>query len=113
MTAKQKYTDMPEEETALIANARREGGVAASEESKYLVELFASVKERMWKPDLDLETIRDIVEHLQLAATEPEAVTYTEVDAGGVPALWCIPEGSDANRVLLHSPTVAAQLLFR
>jgi acetyl esterase/lipase len=55
----------------------------------------------MWKPDLDLETIRDIVEHLQLAATEPKAVTYTE-DAGGVPALWCIPEGSD-DRVLLHS----------
>jgi len=104
MIAKQKYTDKPEEETALIASARREGGVAAaSEESKYLVELFASVKERMWKPDLDLETIRDIVEHLQLASTEPEAVTYTEVDAGGVPALWCIPEGSDANRVLLHS----------
>ena len=103
MTAKQKYTDKSEEKT-LIASARREGGVArASEESKYLVELFASVKERMWKPDLDLETIRDIVEHLQLAATEPEAVTYTEVDAGGVPALWCIPEGSDANRVLLHS----------
>ena len=104
MKAKQKYTDKPEEETALIASARPEGGVAAaSEESKYLVELFASVKERMWKPDLDLETIRDIVEHLQLASTEPEAVTYTEVDAGGVPALWCIPEGSDANRVLLHS----------
>jgi hypothetical protein len=70
MTAKQKYTDKPEEETALIASARRQGGVApASAESKYLVELFASVKERMWKPDLDLETIRDIVEHLQLAAT--------------------------------------------
>jgi hypothetical protein len=26
-----------------------------------------------------------------------------EVDADGVPALWCIPEGCDANRVLLHS----------
>ena len=34
---------------------------------------------------------------------EPEAVTYAEVDADGVPALWCIPQGSDPDRVLLHS----------
>jgi monoterpene epsilon-lactone hydrolase len=38
-----------------------------------------------------------------LAAAEPEAVTYAEVDAGGVPALWCIPQGSDPALVLLHS----------
>ncbi len=38
-----------------------------------------------------------------MAATEPEAVTYAEVDAGGVPALWCIPAGGDPDRVLLHS----------
>src|SRR6516165_11280580 len=48
-------------------------------------------------------TRRDIVENLHLAAIEPEAVTYAEVDAGGVPALWCIPERSDPDRVLLHS----------
>jgi len=40
---------------------------------------------------------------LHLAAIEPEAVTYAEVDADGVPALWCIPEGCDADRILLHS----------
>ena len=38
-----------------------------------------------------------------MAAIEPEAVTYAEVDADGVPALWCIPEGSDPDRALLHS----------
>jgi hypothetical protein len=43
------------------------------------------------------------VEKLHLAAIEPEAVTYAEVDADGVPALWCIPEGSDPDRALLHS----------
>lgn len=101
MTTKQKYMGKPEGKTDLIASAGREG-VVASEESKHLVELFASVKERMWKPNLDLATIRDIVENLHLATTEPEAVTYVEVDAGGVPALWCIPEGCDPNRVLLH-----------
>jgi acetyl esterase/lipase len=68
-----------------------------------MAELFASVKERVSEPDLDLATIRDIVESLHLAAREPEAVAYAEVDADGVPALWCIPGGRDADRVLLHS----------
>ena len=34
--------------------------------------------------------------------SEPEGVTYKEVDANGVEAMWCIPEGSDPDRVLLH-----------
>src|SRR5258708_8950404 len=75
----------------------------ASKQLNQIVELYASIKERASKPDLDLATIRDIVENLHLAATEPEAVTYAEVDADGVPALWCIPEGCDTDRVLLHS----------
>jgi acetyl esterase/lipase len=75
----------------------------ASEQLKHMNELYASIKERASKPDIDLATRRDIVENLHLAAIEPEAVTYAEVDADGVPALWCIPEGSDPDRVLLHS----------
>ena len=75
----------------------------ASKQLKHMNELYASIKERVSKPNLDLTTNRDIVENLHLAATEPEAVTYAEVDADGVPALWCIPEGSDLARVLLHS----------
>ena len=75
----------------------------ASEQLKHMNELYASIKDRVSKPGLDLATIRDIVENLHLAASEPEAVTYAEVDADGVPALWCIPAGSDPNRVLLHS----------
>jgi len=75
----------------------------ASEHLKHMNELYASIKERISKPNLDLATTRDIVENLHLAATEPEGVTYGEVDADGVPALWCIPEGGDQDRVLLHS----------
>jgi len=74
-----------------------------SEQHDHLVELFTSIKERMSKPGIDLATIRDIVENLRLAASEPEAVAYSEVNANGVPALWCIPERCDAYRVLLHS----------
>src|SRR5258707_4588930 len=75
----------------------------ASKQLKLMNDLYASIKERMSTPGLDLATNRDIVENLHLAAAEPEAVTYAEVDAGGVPALWCIPQGSDPSRVLLHS----------
>jgi monoterpene epsilon-lactone hydrolase len=75
----------------------------ASQQLKQMNELYASIKERVSKPGLDLATIRDIVENLHLAASEPEAVTYAEVDADGVPALWCIPARSDPDRVLLHS----------
>jgi hypothetical protein len=73
------------------------------EQSKYLVELYASIKGRLSKPGLDLATTRDIVENLHLVAVEPEGVIYAEMDADGVPALWCIPQGSDPARVLLHS----------
>ena len=75
----------------------------ASKQLKQMHERYASIKERVSKPNLDLATNGDIVENLHLAATEPEAVTYAEVDADGVPALWCIPEGSDRARVLLHN----------
>jgi hypothetical protein len=75
----------------------------ASKQLKQLTELFASLRERASKPDLDLATRRDILENLHVAASEPEAVTYAEVDADGVPVLWCLPEGCDADRVLLHS----------
>src|SRR3984893_3427868 len=66
-------------------------------------ELYASIKERLSNPDIDLATRRDIAENFHLAATEPEAVTYAEVDAGGVPALWCFPAEYDPDRVLMHS----------
>src|SRR6266436_2387726 len=75
----------------------------ASQQLKHMNELYASIKERVSKPGLDLATIRDIAESLHLAASEPEAVTYAEVDADGVPAVWCIPVDSNPDRVLLHS----------
>src|SRR5258705_9132598 len=76
----------------------------ASKQMKHMNEIYASIKERVSKPGLDLATNRDIVENLHLAAAEPEAVTYAEVDADGVPALWFIPQGSDPGRVPVHSP---------
>jgi len=75
----------------------------ASEQQKQMNELYVSIREWLSKPEIDLATRRDIAETVHLAAREPEAVSYAEVDAGGVPALWCIPEGGDPACVLLHS----------
>ncbi len=74
-----------------------------TEQAKHMAEFFESIAERTSKPDMDLATMRDITEGLHVCGTEPEGVTYAEVDAGGVPALWCIPEGYDTEHVLLHS----------
>jgi len=75
----------------------------ASEQAHQMAQRYASVRERTSNPNLDLATRRDIDESLHSAAREPERVSYAEVNAGSVPALWCIPEGSDAKRVLLLS----------
>src|SRR5262245_42070397 len=75
----------------------------ASEQMQELAALFGSGRERVSNSNLGLQNVRDICEGLHAAGAEPEGVTYTEVDAGGVPALWCIPAQCDANSVLLHS----------
>jgi epsilon-lactone hydrolase len=74
-----------------------------SNESREFSQSWAALRERMSDPDLDLATIRDIVETVHIAAKEPEGVTYAEVDAGGVEALWCVPTNSEPRTVLLHS----------
>jgi epsilon-lactone hydrolase len=73
-----------------------------SAQSNDLTQLFAGVQQRLANPNLDVPTIRDVADSLAAATKEPEGVTYAEVDAGGVPALWCIPEGCDNDCVLLH-----------
>jgi monoterpene epsilon-lactone hydrolase len=64
---------------------------------------FAELSQRSSNPTFDLSTVRDVVETMHVATKEPEGVTYAEVEAGGVEALWCIPSGSDSEHVLLHN----------
>ena len=56
---------------------------------------------RFSNPDLDLATVRDIVETMHPATNEPEGVSYAEEDAGGGGALRCIPADDDPEAVLL------------
>jgi acetyl esterase/lipase len=73
----------------------------ASEQSDQLAELYGVSGDRLSNPNLDLQTIRDMCDALGAAGKEPEGVSYAEVDAGGVPALWCIPAGCDDEAVVL------------
>jgi epsilon-lactone hydrolase len=75
----------------------------ASTQAKEFADFFGALSARSANPNLDLETIRDVIETMHVATKEPEGVTYAEVDAGGVQALWCIPVDSDPDRVLLHN----------
>ena len=34
---------------------------------------------------------------------EPQGVTYREDTVGGVPGIWCLPEGADTSKVLLYT----------
>ena len=76
---------------------------AASHQAVAFANFYDTLRARFSNPDLDLPTIRDVLETMHLATKEPEGVSYAEVDAGGVEALWCIPAGSDPERLLLHS----------
>lgn len=76
--------------------------MGVSPEAHEFAEFLASVSAKSSTPGLDLAVIRDIVDSNHKASTEPEGVTYAEVDANGVPALWAIPEGADPDKALLH-----------
>ncbi len=75
----------------------------ASEQAIAFANFYAELSRRSSNPNFELSTIRDITENIHLATKEPEGVTYAEVDAGGVEALWCIPTDCDPNTVLLHT----------
>src|ERR1700730_12492930 len=75
----------------------------ASKQAVDFADFLAELGRRSSNPNFELETIRDVNENIHLATKEPEGVTYAEVDAGGVEALWCIPVDSDPESVLLHT----------
>jgi epsilon-lactone hydrolase len=73
-----------------------------SRESAALAALYTSWVERMAAaPDMDLATMRSMFEEWHLPTAEPDDVNYREVDAGGVPAMWCIPAGGADDRAII------------
>ncbi|WP_232005302.1 alpha/beta hydrolase [Mycobacterium sp. 852002-53434_SCH5985345] len=85
------------------ADNSEKGTLMASKQAEQFAEFLGVLSARSSNPDLDLATVRDIIETMHVATKEPERVSYQEVSAGGVDALWCIPADSDPEAVLLHS----------
>jgi acetyl esterase/lipase len=52
--------------------------------------------------EVTLEEERAAAADFAALCAEPEGVSWTEVDAGGVPAIWADPEGGATDRVLLY-----------
>jgi pimeloyl-ACP methyl ester carboxylesterase len=74
---------------------------AAVELSPEAIE-FADFMAGLAIPESELDAMRIVSEGVHLAAREPEGVTCREVDAGGVPGIWCEPVDADTDFVLLH-----------
>jgi epsilon-lactone hydrolase len=75
-----------------------------STESGALRAHYHSLNERMAaNPQMDLATLRDLFEGIHVRAAEAPGVTYEEVDAGGVPALWCRPGNPTAGSAILFT----------
>jgi acetyl esterase/lipase len=52
--------------------------------------------------EVTLEQERAAAEDFAAMCSEPDGVTWTAVDAGGVPAIWADPDGGATDRVLLY-----------
>lgn len=74
----------------------------ASAESDHLASVFGGIKAAFQaNPDLPLPLVREVLEGLSRESKEPDGVTYADVDAGGVPALWAIPDNADDKSALI------------
>ena len=76
----------------------------ASKQSEQLITLYQSWAATLHeKPDMPLDELRAMFEHLGDITAEPRGVDYIETDAGGRTALWAVPKGCADDRVLLCS----------
>jgi monoterpene epsilon-lactone hydrolase len=73
-----------------------------SREAADYASFLADVRAMALTAGLSLPILRAISDSFHRATAEPEGVSYAEVDADGVPALWCIPAGASPEHALLH-----------
>jgi acetyl esterase/lipase len=69
-----------------------------------LYEQFSKITDRLKaNPTMELENMRFLLEELQVLTAEPTGVTYEEVDAGGVPAIFARPVDAAPDRVIVYT----------
>lgn len=77
---------------------------AVAEGQDVLRDLYADWAQIMaTTPDLTMRLFRSIFDEWHQPTVEPEGVTYREDTVGGVPGIWCLPEGADRTKVLLYT----------
>jgi monoterpene epsilon-lactone hydrolase len=72
----------------------------ASAQAEAVKEQIRQFRESVIDSQPSLEEQRANAASFTDLTTEPDGVSYEEVDAGGVPAMWVVPEGADDERVL-------------
>jgi epsilon-lactone hydrolase len=74
----------------------------ASKQSDQLVRMYQGILAQFAEnPEMPLDEMRAVFEHMGDVTAEPRGVDYIETIAGGVPALWAVPKGCTEDRVLL------------
>lgn len=77
---------------------------AGAETQDVLRDLYADWAQIMeTTPDLTMRLFRSIFDEWHQPTVEPEDVTYREDTVGGVPGIWCLPQGVDSTKVLLYT----------
>lgn len=75
-----------------------------STESDALRSHFQSMSDRVAaNPEMDLVTLRSMMEELADRASEPEDVIYSEVDTEGIRGIWCTPLDASRDHVVLYT----------
>jgi len=76
----------------------------ASKQSEQLLNLYRNTSAALGaNPNMSLEEMRAMFEHVGDVTGEPWGVDYIETDVDGIPALWAVPKGCAQDRVLLCS----------
>lgn len=54
-------------------------------------------------PEMSMRLFRAVFDEWHQPTVEPENVTYREDIVGGVPGIWCLPEGADESQVQVYT----------
>lgn len=78
--------------------------MATSIQSDFLRALYQSWSDRMAaNPNLTIADLRSLFDEWHQPTLEPEGVSYKSETLAGVEAIWALPTGADAKKVILYT----------
>lgn len=76
----------------------------ASPESEAITTLYKSWTERLVaNPQMELVALREMAESWTTLASEPEDVTYADVQVANIAGTWCVPKDAHEERAILYT----------